>query len=39
MENIKRCKNINEWRQLQYVSCSRTKGDIIIYQKDDYGGV
>lgn len=35
MENIWRCQNKEELRQIQYVACSRTKGDLIIYQKDD----
>lgn len=34
MENILRCKNPEELRQLQYVACSRTKKDLIIYQRD-----
>ena len=34
MENIWRCKNPEELRQLQYVACSRTKKDLIIYQRD-----
>lgn len=32
-ENLKRCPNKEELRQLQYVACSRTKGTLIIYQK------
>lgn len=38
MENIWRCTNKNELRQLQYVACSRTTSDLIIYQqnKEDY---
>lgn len=35
MENIWRCTNKEELRQLQYVACSRTTSDLIIYQKDD----
>ena len=35
MENIWRCQNKEELRQIQYVACSRTKGDLIIYQKND----
>lgn len=35
MENIWRCTNEEELRQLQYVACSRTMSDLIIYQKDD----
>lgn len=35
MENIWRCTNEEELRQLQYVACSRTTSDLIIYQKDD----
>ena len=34
MENIWRCTNDEELRQLQYVACSRTTSDLIIYQKD-----
>ena len=34
MENIWRCTNKEELRQLQYVACSRTTSDLIIYQKD-----
>lgn len=35
MENLLRCPNPEELRQLQYVACSRTMSDLIIYQKDD----
>ena len=35
MENLWRCPNPEELRQLQYVACSRTTSDLIIYQKDD----
>lgn len=35
MENIWRCTDLEELRQMQYVACSRTKGDLIIYQKND----
>lgn len=34
MENIWRCTNVKELRQLQYVACSRTTSNIIIYQKN-----
>lgn len=34
MENLWRCPNSEELRQLQYVACSRTTGDLIIYQQD-----
>lgn len=37
MENIWRCQDKEELRQMQYVACSRTKSDLIIYQKDDNG--
>lgn len=33
MENIWRCTNKEELRQLQYVACSRTTSDLIIYQR------
>lgn len=35
MENIYRCPNKEELRQMQYVALSRTSSDIIIYQKND----
>lgn len=35
MENLWRCTNKEELRQMQYVACSRTTSDLIIYQKDD----
>lgn len=35
MENIWRCPDKVTLRQLQYVALSRTKGNIIIYQKDE----
>lgn len=35
MENILRYNTNEELRQLQYVACSRTKGDLIIYKKND----
>ena len=34
MENIYRCANDEELRQMQYVALSRTSGDIIIYDKN-----
>lgn len=34
MENLWRCQNKEELRQLQYVACSRTTSDLIIYQKN-----
>lgn len=34
MENLFRCKNKEQLRQLQYVACSRTSNDIIMYIKD-----
>lgn len=34
MENIYRCTNAEELRQMQYVALSRTSGDIIIYDKN-----
>lgn len=34
MENIWRCPNKEELRQMQYVACSRTASDLIIYQRD-----
>jgi exodeoxyribonuclease-5 len=37
MENIWRCQDKEELRQMQYVACSRTKSDLIIYQKDGNG--
>lgn len=36
MENIYRFAKGEKLRQLQYVACSRTTSDLIIYQKDDY---
>lgn len=33
MENLFLCPNKEELRQLQYVACSRTMSDLIIYQK------
>lgn len=33
MENLFRCPNKEELRQLQYVACSRTTSNLIIYQK------
>lgn len=35
MENIFRCTNPEELRQMQYVALSRTAGEIIIYQKNE----
>lgn len=35
MENIWRCTNGEELRQLQYVACSRTTSDLIIYQRNE----
>lgn len=35
MENLWRCPDKEQLRQLQYVACSRTMSDLIIYQKDD----
>lgn len=34
MENLWRCKNPEELRQLQYVACTRTTSNLIIYQKN-----
>ena len=34
MENIYRCTNVEELRQMQYVALSRTAGEIIIYDKN-----
>lgn len=34
MENIYRCTNTEELRQMQYVALSRTAGEIIIYDKN-----
>lgn len=34
MENIYRCTNTEELRQMQYVALSRTSGEIIIYDKN-----
>lgn len=36
MENLCRFAHGEKLRQLQYVACSRTTSDLIIYQKDDY---
>jgi ATP-dependent exoDNAse (exonuclease V) alpha subunit len=35
MENIFRCTNKEELRQMQYVALSRTEGEIILYQKNE----
>ena len=35
MENLYRCTDIKLLRQLQYVAISRTKDNLIIYQKDE----
>lgn len=36
MENLYRFAHGEKLRQLQYVACSRTTSDLIIYQKNDY---
>lgn len=36
MENIFQCTDPEELRQLQYVACSRTTGNLIIYQRNEY---
>jgi hypothetical protein len=35
MMNILRCQNNEELRQMQYVACSRTSGNLLIYFKND----
>lgn len=35
MENIFQCTDPEELRQLQYVACSRTTGNLIIYQRNE----
>lgn len=39
MENIFRCTNAEELRQMQYVALSRTAGEIIIYQKHEENSI
>lgn len=36
MENIFQCTDPEELRQLQYVACSRTTGNLIIYQRNEH---